>query len=458
MDVVFLSRIQFALNVAFHYIYPPMSIGLSLMIVIMEGMFLWTKKEIYRDLAKFWTKIFALTFALGVATGLVQVFGFGTNWARYSKYVGNIFGAILAIEGVFAFFLEAGFIGLMLFGWNRVRPGIHYLATCLVSFGAHFSAIWIVCANSWMQTPSGYEIIGTGDQAKVVVKSFWDVIFNPSFLDRITHVILGAWLTGSFMVLSVSAFYLWKKRHMAFASIGVKLALMASSVLLILQLMSADSTARGVGKNQPAKMAAMEGLFETTDHAPLVLLGVVDEKAQTVKGIKMPGMLSWLMHRDSSKPVIGLNSIPADERPPVRPTFWTYHIMIYMWGAMAATVLCAWILWLRKGFGRSKFWSLLPIVSIIFPHVANQTGWFTAEIGRQPWIVYGMMKTSQGVSKSIDHSQVFGSITMFVFIYILLFTLFIFLVDRKIKLGPEEGKQEKSEGDLIYSDPFGRKL
>ncbi|PCI78734.1 cytochrome ubiquinol oxidase subunit I [Candidatus Aerophobetes bacterium] len=454
MDVVFLSRIQFALNISFHYIYPPMSIGLSLMIVIMEAMFLWTKKEIYRDLAKFWTKIFALTFALGVATGLVQVFGFGTNWARYSKYVGNVFGAILAIEGVFAFFLEAGFIGLMLFGWNKVKPKVHFLATCLVCLGAHFSAIWIVCANSWMQTPAGYEIVGKGENTKVLVKNFYEVIFNPSFLDRITHVIFGAWLTGSFMVLSVSAFYLLRNKHVKFAKIGMRISLIASTLLLIFQLISADSTTRGVSKNQPAKMAAMEGIFKTQEKTPMTIVGIVDVKNETVKGLKIPGLLSWMLYRNTKTPVLGLDAIPKEDRPPIAPTFWMYHIMIYMWSIMVFTVICGWVMWFKESFSKSKVFSMLLIVSVLFPHVANQAGWFTAEIGRQPWIVYGMMRTSQGISKSINSAQVFGSITMFVFIYILLFLLFIFLVDRKIQLGPEEGKKEKGKDDTIYSDPF----
>lgn len=454
MTLVLLSRIQFALNIAFHYIYPPLSIGLSLMIVIMEGLYLYTKKEIYRDLAKFWTKIFALSFALGVATGLVQVFGFGTNWARYSQYVGNVFGAILAIEGVFAFFLEAGFIGIMLFGWNRVKPGIHFLATCLVSFGAHFSAVWIVCANSWMQTPAGYKVVGTGENTKVVVENFWQVIFNPSFLDRITHVLIGAWLTGSFMVLSVSAYYLLKKQHQKFATIGLKIALVSSSLLLVLQLISADSSARGVAKNQPEKLAAMEGLYKTTTHAPMVVFGTVDTETEQVKGLKIPGLLSWFVYRNTEMPVKGLDQFAKEDRPPVKPTFWLYHIMIYMWGAMCLSVLVGWWLWYRDRFDKAKWMSFFMTGSILFPYIANQAGWFTAEIGRQPWIVYHMMRTAHGVSKSIERSQVIGSITMFVFIYILLFLLFIFLVDRKIKLGPEEGKVEKREGDVIYSNPF----
>ncbi|MCB1117568.1 MAG: cytochrome ubiquinol oxidase subunit I, partial [Chlamydiia bacterium] len=212
MDVLTLSRIQFGLNSTFHYIYPPMSIGIGLMLVIIEGFYIKTKKPIYKQMAKFWTKIFALTFALGVATGLVQLFAFGNNWARYSRFVGDVFGSALGAEGIFAFFLEAGFVGLMLFGWDRVKPKMHYFSTICVAAGAHFSAVWIVIANSWMQTPTGYKIVGQGLKARAVVTDFWAMVFNPSAMDRLAHVLIGCWLTGTFLIVSVSAYYIIKKR------------------------------------------------------------------------------------------------------------------------------------------------------------------------------------------------------------------------------------------------------
>src|SRR6185437_2595464 len=199
MDVVFLSRIQFALTSMFHYIYPPLSIGLGLVLVIMEGIYLKTKNPLYKQMAKFWVKVFALTFALGVATGLVQLFGFGTNWARYSRYVGDVFGSALGAEGIFAFFLESGFLGIMLFGWEGVSAKVHYLSPCLVALGAHFSAIWIVITNSWMQTPAGYKLVGERLEAKAVATDFWAMALNPSAMDRLTHVIFGCWLTGVFL-------------------------------------------------------------------------------------------------------------------------------------------------------------------------------------------------------------------------------------------------------------------
>ncbi len=455
MDVVMLSRIQFALTSAFHYIYPPMSIGIGLMLVIFEGIYLKTKNPLYKKITKFWVNIFALTFALGVATGLVQLFGFGTNWARYSRYVGDVFGSALGAEGIFAFFLEAGFLGIMLFGWERVSARMHYFSTICVCAGAHFSAVWIVVANSWMQTPAGFRIEGVGAQAKAVVTDFWAMVFNPSAVDRLTHVVLGCWLTGIFFILSVSAWYYLKKQHKEFADVTMKIGLIMASIVLVLQLISADSTARGVAANQPSKLAAMEGIYQTQKATPLTLFGWVDTENQTVKGIQIPGFLSFLTYHDFETPVKGFDQIPVDERPPVAIVFQTYHLMILMWGLMAGVTLIAFILWKKKKLAKTKWvlWAL--ILSVVFPQIANQMGWMTAEIGRQPWIVYGLLRTYEGVSPTIVSSQVVMSILMFIIIYALLFILFMFLLDRKIKHGPDE-EEEKGVGaeEMVYRNPL----
>lgn len=438
MDVVVLSRIQFALTSSFHYIYPPLSIGLGLMLVIMEGMYLKTKNPLYKKITQFWVKVFGLTFALGVATGLVQLFGFGTNWARYSRFVGDVFGSALGAEGVFAFFLEAGFIGIMLFGWERVSPGVHYLSTVLVALGAHFSAIWIVVANSWMQTPAGFKIVGEGLQAKAVVTDFWQMVFNPSSVSRLTHVILGCWLSGIFLVLSVSAYYMLKKKHMDFAKMCMKLSLICGSGVLVLQLISADDTARGVAKHQPIKLAAMEGIYDTRPYTPIALFGYVDAQTETVKGLQIPGGLSFLTYHDFKTPVPGLKDFPRDEWPNVPAVFQTYHLMISMWGLMFGCVVMAVLLWRKKILDRSKWILRVLVISVIFPQLANQAGWFTAEMGRQPWLVYKLLRTVNGVSASIQSGQVIASIIMFIVIYLLLFALFLYLLDQKIKHGPEE--------------------
>ncbi len=448
MDVVVLSRIQFALTSSFHYIYPPLSIGLGLMLIIIEGMYLKTKKPLYKKMAQFWIKIFGLTFALGVATGLVQLFGFGTNWARYSRFVGDVFGSALGAEGIFAFFLEAGFIGIMLFGWERVSARIHYLSTVMVALGSHFSAIWIVVANSWMQTPAGFKIVGEGLQAKAVVTDFWEMVFNPSAMTRLTHVILGCWLSGIFLVLSVSAYYMLKKKHKEFSRTCMKLGLISGSIVLVLQLISADTTAKGVAKNQPIKLAAIEGVYKTQNYTPMGIIGYVDAKNETVKGIKLPGGLSFLTYSNFKTPVPGLEDFPRDEWPNVPVLFQVYHLMIMMWFMMCFCVFCAVILWRKKILENSKWILKCLILSVAFPQLANQAGWFTAEMGRQPWIVYKLLRTVDGVSAAIQSGQVVASIVMFIVIYILLFSLFIYLLDQKIKHGPEDNMPSE------YANPY----
>jgi len=450
MDAVVLSRIQFALTSCFHYIYPPLSIGLGLMLIFFEGMYIKTKNPLYKQVTKFWVKVFGLTFALGVATGLVQLFGFGTNWARYSRFVGDVFGSALGAEGVFAFFLEAGFIGIMLFGWERVSAKIHYLSTICVALGAHFSAIWIVVANSWMQTPTGYKIVGEGAEAKAIVTDFWQMVFNPSAIDRLVHVILGCWLSGIFLVLSVSAYYMIKKRHLDFSRACLRLGLIAAAVVLVLQLISADSTARGVAVNQPIKLAAMEGIYETKPYTPIGVAGWVDTKTQTVKGLTIPAGLSFLVYHNFETPVPGLNEFPQDEWPNVPVLFQTYHLMIFMWGAMVVCVLAAFYFWRKKKLENAKWTLSALVISVLFPAIANQVGWVTAEMGRQPWIVYKLLRTQDGVSPSIQASQVLSSIIMLLVIYTVLFVLFLYLLNHKIQHGPL--KEEETETE--YRNPY----
>ncbi len=450
MDVVALSRIQFALTSAFHYLYPPMSIGLGLMLVIMEGLYLKTKNPKYKEMTSFWIKIFALTFALGVATGLVQVFGFGTNWARYSRFVGDVFGSALASEGIFAFFLEAGFLGVLLFGWDRVGPKLHYFSTICVCLGAHFSAVWIIVANSWMQTPAGYVIEQTPLGPRAVTTEFWQVVFNPSTVDRLTHVILGCWLTGAFFVISVGAYYLLKQRHLPIARTMTRLGLWMAMVFLIMQLFSGDSSAKLIAKYQPAKLAAFEGIYKTREATPISVIGYVDAKNEEVHSLKIPGLLSLLTYHDLKTPVMGLDQIPRDEWPNVPAVFQTYHLMVMMWGCMFLVTSLGLLYWRKRRIEKARWLLWAMIISVAFPHIAQQCGWMSTEMGRQPWIVWKLLRTTEGVSANISPPQVAGSILMFIVIYILLFALFIFLLDRKIKHGPEMDQDDTS--DLIYRD------
>ncbi|MFZ0566282.1 MAG: cytochrome ubiquinol oxidase subunit I, partial [Chlamydiales bacterium] len=450
MDVVLLSRIQFALNISFHYLFPPLSIGLSLILIIMEGAYLRTKNPVYARMVQFWVKMFALIFAIGVGTGLVMVFAFGTNWAPFSRFVGDVFGSILGAEGIFAFFLESGFLGVLLFGWNRFSHKVHFFSTIMVSFGAHFSGLWIVIANSWMQTPAGYELAVEGSYTRAILKDFWAVLNNPSSLDRLAHVMLGAWLSGAFLVLSVSAYYLIKKRHIDFATKSFKIGMVVATLGVLLQLASGDSTARGVAENQPIKLAAFEGVYKTEVPTSMWAFGVVEPKEQKVRGLSIPGFLSFLVYRNFKEAVPGLDQFSQDLWPNVGIVFQTYHGMIALWGVMALAVIFGLIAWFRKKILESKWTLRFFVIAVAFPIIANTLGWWSAEIGRQPWVVYDVLKTSDGASQMLKEGQVIFSLVLFSLIYLLLFILFIYLVDRKISHGPEVEERAEEYRD-VYS-------
>lgn len=456
MDVVTLSRIQFGLNISFHYLFPPLSIGLGLCLIIMEAGYLVTKNPVYERITQFWVKIFALIFAIGVATGLVMMFAFGTNWAYFSRFVGDVFGSILGAEGIFAFFLESGFLAILLFGWHKVSPKVHFLSTIMVTFGAHFSGLWIVFANSWMQTPTGHKIVGDGASRHAVIENFWKVLINPSSLDRLCHVILGCWLAGSFLVLSVSAFYLLKKRHQDFAQKSLKIGLSVATAAVLLQLISGDSTGRGVAEHQPIKLAAFEGVYQTQTPTGMWASGIVLPKEQKVIGLPLPGLLSFLVYRNFHEPVPGLDQFPKHLWPNVPVVFQTYHGMITMWGFMAIAVILTWVAIWRKKLYKSKWTLRFLVLAVIFPEIGNELGWFSAEMGRQPWIVYGILKTKDAVTSSISSGQVLGSLILFSIIYLLVFILFIYLLNRKIKQGPPEEKTEQVSREIedTYRDHY----
>jgi cytochrome d ubiquinol oxidase subunit I len=445
VDQEILSRIQFGVTIGFHYIFPPLSIGLGLILVIMEGTYLKTKNELYHRMTRFWVRVFGLIFALGVATGIVMEFQFGTNWATYSRFVGDVFGSALAAEGVFAFFLESGFLAILLFGWDKVKPRTHFISTILVCFGAHFSAIWIVVANSWQQTPTGHHIVAVGDSVRAEIVDFWQVVFNPSFLDRISHVYMGAWQAGAFFVLSVSAFYLLKKKHREFAVGSMRIALVIAVFASIMQLVTGHSSAATVAQTQPAKLAAFEGHYPEKAPAGLYLFGWVDEENERAVGLQIPGMLSFLVDFDTESPVTGLRAFPKEDRPPVNLVFQSYHIMVGIGMVLILLALLGVVGWWR-GFLFRKRWLLWVFVfSVLLPQIANQMGWFSAEVGRQPWIVYGLLRTSEALSKSVTSGQVVASLVLFTIIYILLLALFIYLLNEKIQKGPESHSGNEKE-------------
>lgn len=452
MDVEILSRLQFAGTIMFHYLFPPLSIGLGLQLFLCEAAYNRTGNLIWETAARFWTRVFAVNFAMGVATGIVMEFEFGTNWAAYSRFVGDVFGSALAAEGIFAFFLESGFLAILVFGWDRVSPRMHLFSTLMVFLGSVFSAVWIVIANSWQQTPSGYHIVWQDVQGKSVpraeVTDFWEMVFNPSSVDRLTHTLVGAFVLGACFVSSVSAYYLLRDRHQEFGRRCLSMALPSVMLFALLSAVTGHDSAKKLATTQPAKLAAMEAHFHSSeDPAGLYLFGWPDESAERVHfGLQIPGMLSFLVHDDFKTPVAGLDQFDPEDRPPVWLPFQMFHLMVGIGSGLI--LLSAIALWsfLRKKLESRRWLMWLLVVSPIAAMVANQAGWITAEVGRQPWIVYPSvqdgvemmgLRTADGLSESVTAQQVLSSIVMFGVIYSMLFAVWIYVLNYKIHHGPE---------------------
>jgi cytochrome d ubiquinol oxidase subunit I len=434
LDPVLLARIQFAVTVGFHFIFPPLTIGMGWLIFYFMNRYKKTKDDLFKGIARFWIKVFALTFAVGVATGIVLEFQFGTNWAAYSRFVGDIFGAPLAAEGIFAFFLESTFVGVLIWGWKRFSARTLWFASLMVAVGATLSAFWIIVANSWMQTPVGYEVIG----GRAELTDFWAAVFNPSTLPRYLHTIDACLITGAFFMMGISAWYLRRGEHEDFARKSFKVSLVAGFIAAVLQLPLGHYHAVQVAQTQPEKLAAFEGLFETQKEAPLLIFGIPDAEEKTVHAaVKVPGLLSFLVGFDTRTEVKGLNDYPTDEWPPLGLTFYSFHLMfilgLYFIGL---TALGIFMLWRKKLFG-SRFFMTLAFLSLPLPLVANELGWIAAEVGRQPWIVYRLLKTSEAISVTVPAGQILASLIMFSAIYLLLGALWIFLLRREVKKGPE---------------------
>lgn len=444
LDVVLLSRIQFALTIMFHYLFPPLTIGLGLLMVIVEALWLKTGDHGYRRMAHFWTKIFAVNFALGVATGLVMEFQFGTNWARYSRFVGDVFGSALAAEGIFAFFLESGFLAVLVFGWDRVSKGVHFLSTIMVCLGSIFSSVWIVVANSWQQTPAGYHLVRAASGAmRAEIVDFWAMVFNPSSVHRLTHVLIGCFILGAAFAMSVASYYLLKGRHEEFSRRTLKISLIYGAIAASTMLVSGDLQAKAVAHNQPAKLAALEGLYRTSEKGTgLSLFGIPDDRSERLHlEVSAPNMLSFLVHEDFNKPVKGLDQFPKEDRPPVSIPFISYHLMVYFGFAYLALTYLG--LFLLKGGRLFKMrWLLwIYVVTVGGAYLANETGWVAAEVGRQPWAVYGLLRTGDASSVVVSSESVLASIFLFALIYLFLFAVWIFVMNEKIQTGPEEPKE-----------------
>lgn len=439
MDPVLLSRIQFGLTVGFHFLFPPITIGLAWLLVIVETLGLVKKEEVYVRMGKFFGKLLAITFAVGVATGVVMEFQFGTNWAEYSKFVGDIFGAPLAAEGVFAFFLESSFMGLYLFGRNKVSRGVHWFSALMVAVGSTLSAWWILVANSWQQTPAGYVV----QNGRAELTSFWDAVFNPSTLPRFFHTVDAALITGAFFMAGVSAYLLLKGKEVEMAKKALRLAIVFGLIVSVVELFPiGHEHTKQVARTQPEKFAAIEGLYHTQECAPLVLFAIPAAKPTPLRPlIEMPGMLSWLAFGDVNVVVTGIDAFPPDEIPPLFITFVSYHTMVAMGLYLIIVMLWGVILLYRNKLWDNKWFLKVLLWSIPIPLAAIQLGWISAEVGRQPWIVYGLLKTKDAVSLTVSGGEILFSIILFSLIYIFLGALYIYLLVREVKHGPEPARE-----------------
>ncbi|MCL4503822.1 MAG: cytochrome ubiquinol oxidase subunit I [Deltaproteobacteria bacterium] len=433
MDVLMLSRLQFAAATFFHFIFVPLTLGLSVLVAIMETIYVRTGDEEYRRMAKFWGKIFIINFAVGVVTGITLEFQFGTNWSRYSRYVGDIFGSLLAIEATLAFFLESTFLAVWIFGWNRLSPKFHAVCIWLVALASNLSAVWILIANAWMQHPVGY-VLRNG---RAELDNFLAIVTQPFAFQIFFHTVSGAYILAGFFVMGVSAYHLLRRQNTGFFTKSFRLGLTFALIFSVAELLQGHYHAGEVAKIQPTKLAAMESLWETRSYAPQVLFAIPDEKNErnSVEFVRIPSLLSILAYHSPSATVKGLKDFPQEERPPVALTFVAFRLMVAL--GVLFVVLTVWA-WLKRNKLESSPGMLkVMLYAIPLPYVALQAGWIVTEVGRQPWIVYGLMKTSDAVSPVISASQVGISFAAFIGVYGLLGLVAFYLISKHARRGPE---------------------
>jgi len=445
-DPLLLARIQFAFTVSFHIIFPAFSIGLASYLAVLNGLGLATGRPVFTDLFNYWKKIFAVAFGMGVVSGIVMSYQFGTNWSVFSDKVGPVLGPLMGYEVLSAFFLEAGFLGVMLFGRERVGPVLHFVATAMVALGTFSSAFWILSVNSWMQTPAGFAINAAG---QFVATDWWAVVFNPSFPYRLVHMVLAAYLTTAFVVGAVGALHLLRDAANPAARLMFSMAMWMAAIVAPLQIVAGDFHGLNTLEHQPAKIAAMEGHFETKAGAPLILFGFPDAAAERVDwAVEIPKLGSLILTHEWNGTVRGLKEWPPEQRPPVAIVFWSFRIMVGIGFAMLGLGL--WSLWLRrKGLLYDTPWMHRAAVAMgPSGFVAVLAGWITTEVGRQPWTVYGHLTTAQSVSP-IDAAAVGASLAAFVVVYFALFGAGTFYILRLMNKAPHP-----SESDLAAGEPI----
>ncbi|KTC83819.1 cytochrome ubiquinol oxidase subunit I [Legionella brunensis] len=431
MYVEILSRIQFGFSIGFHILFPTLNIGLALFLVIMEIMWLRSKNPLYLEICKFWTKIFALTFGMGVVSGIVLAYQIGTNFGPFISKFGNVLGALFAYETLTAFFLEAGFLGVMLFGWKKVPNWLHFLATLFVAIGTTISAFWIMSANSWMQTPSGYQLV----EGKYVVDSWWAVVFNPSFLPRFIHMLFASYVTSCFVIMAVAGYHLLREKSVEISKKTITFTLFSALILVPLQIGIGDMVGLTINKHQPLKTAAMEGVWQTQKGAPLLLFAIPSQsQQQNYYEIAIPKLASLINTHDLNGEMLGLNTVLPEEQPKVAAVFFSFRIMVGIGILMLLTALTGLILYLRdRLFSSQRFFRWCLFISPL-GFIASIAGWLTAELGRQPWVVYNLLKTRDAVS-AIGLEEVIISFTLLILAYGVIFSFYLFYLFKFIKRG-----------------------
>ena len=435
MDVLTLSRLQFAVTAAYHFIFVPLTLGLSIMVAYMETRYVRTNDELYLKMTKFWGKLFLINFALGIVTGITMEFQFGMNWAEYSKYVGDIFGAPLAIEATVAFSLESVFIGLWIFGWSKVSKKVHALSIWLVAIATNLSALWILLANGWMQKPVGY-VLRNG-RAEMV--DFMAMATNTYGLSKFFHTVLSGYVVAAFFVMGISAYHILRKNELAFFRRSFKMAALFGLVSSLLVFATGDFHAVEVAKTQPTKFAAMEVVWNTQKAAPYNLIVVPDTKNErnSIEALRIPYGLSMLAFHNPDAEVRGLKDFPKEDRPPVIPTFLSFRLMVGFGMLFMLLSFLGWIFSRKDRLESRTLFLKIMLYALPLPYIAAQLGWIVAEVGRQPWIVYGLLRTSDAVSRSIDTIQVVASLVGFTLIYGLLAIVDIYLLTKNARKGPD---------------------
>lgn len=453
LDPVLLARIQFAFTISFHIVFPAFTIGLAGWLAVVEGLWLKTKNPVYKETYKFWVKIFAVCFGMGVVSGVVMSYQFGTNWSVFSDKVGSVIGPLLGYEVLTAFFLEASFLGVMLFGWNRVSDKMHFFSTLMVAIGTLMSAFWILSANSWMQTPQGFEVDANG----LLQPTNWiEVIFNPSFPYRFVHMVLAAYLTTAFTVGGIGAWYLWTKKHIPHAKVMLGMAMIMAVFVAPLQLFVGDLHGLNTLEHQPAKVAAMEGIWETERGADLRLFAIPDQKAEKNHyEIVIPDAASLILTHHANGEIKGLKEWAPEDRPPVAIVFWSFRVMVGIGMAMILTGVMAVILFFRKKLFDSRLFQLWCMALTPCGFIALLAGWFVTEVGRQPWVAYSVIRTSEGISPVLGE-HVALSLLAFIVVYTVLFGAATYYILKLIGKGidtQDEGFEEHSKIATPFKNP-----